>query len=229
VRWGHYGLPLLIFPTAAGGAWECAERGLVGQLEGLIDQGRMKVYSVDSIAGRAWLDPASSPAHRAWMQNQFDGYVYHEVVPAIMADCRSGHLPIIAAGASIGAFNAVATMCRHPDVFYRAIGLSGTYDIQRWLNGEWYDDFYFSSPLHYLPGLNGGWQLDVLRERFIVLAFGEGRWEDPGETWRLAHVLGTKRIANRVDPWGPEFDHDWPTWRAMLPVYAQQMLESLGQ
>lgn len=22
-----------------------------------------------------------------------------------------------------------------------------------------------------------------------------------------------------VDPWGHEWDHDWPTWRRMLPLY----------
>ena len=48
---------------------------------------------------------------------------------------------------------------------------------------------------------------------------GEGRWEDPEQSWRMAHVLGSKGIPNRVDAWGKEFDHDWPTWRRMLPHY----------
>ena len=36
---------------------------------------------------------------------------------------------------------------------------------------------------------------------------------EPGRSWRMAGVLGAKGIPNRVDPWGPEYDHDWPTWR----------------
>ena len=79
-------------------------------------------------------------------------------------------------------------------------------------------DFYFSSPLHFLPELEGG-QLDLLRTRFILLTSGEGRWEDIGESWRLANLLGTKAIPNRVDSWGRDWDHDWETWRVMLPKY----------
>jgi esterase/lipase superfamily enzyme len=26
-----------------------------------------------------------------------------------------------------------------------------------------------------------------------------------------------------VDPWGTEYDHDWPTWRRMLPHYLAQL------
>jgi esterase/lipase superfamily enzyme len=59
----------------------------------------------------------------------------------------------------------------------------------------------------------------VLRTRFILIPSGEGRAEDIGESWRLANVLGKKGIPNRVDSWGPEWHHDWPTWRAMAPRY----------
>ena len=52
--------------------------------------------------------------------------------------------------------------------------------------------------------------------------YGEGDYEDIGESWRLAQVLGTKGIPNRVDPWGREWRHDWTTWRAMLPKYLNE-------
>jgi esterase/lipase superfamily enzyme len=101
--------------------------------------------------------------------------------------------------------------------------MSGTYDLQKWLNGEFYEDFYFSSPLHYLPNLGEGPQLELLRSRFILMAYGQGRWEDPNESWRLANLLGAKGVPNRVDVWGPEWDHDWPTWRVMLPKYLDDL------
>ena len=78
--------------------------------------------------------------------------------------------------------------------------------------------FTASSPLHFLPHLDGP-ALERLRARFVVLASGEGANEDIGESWHVAHVLGTKGIPNRVDSWGPHWDHDWPLWRAMLPGY----------
>jgi esterase/lipase superfamily enzyme len=39
----------------------------------------------------------------------------------------------------------------------------------------------------------------------------------------MADVLGSRAIPNRVDAWGPEWDHDWPTWRAMLPRYLEEL------
>ena len=54
-------------------------------------------------------------------------------------------------------------------------------------------------------------------------ASGEGRWENIGESWRMADVLGSKGIPNRVDAWGPDYDHDWPTWRRMLPQYLAEL------
>lgn len=217
-RWGEFGTPVLLFPTAGGDAGEVDRFGLVGALAPLLGDGRIKVYSVDSVAGRAWLE-RRDPLHAAWLQNRFDAAIYHEVVPAILSD--SGPVPIIVAGASIGAFNAVASLCRHPDVFVAAVGMSGTYDLEPWMAGHWSDDFYFSSPLHYLPGLDGD-QLTTLRHRFVILASGTGAHENPGESWRMADVLGAKGIPNRVDNW-PGWTHDWPTWRSMLPTYLDEL------
>ena len=223
VRWGHYGTPVLLFPTAGGDAEEVERFHLIGAIWPLIEAGRIKVYSCDSIAGRVWTEDGQPPAFRARIQSLYDSCMRHEVVPAIRQDCRNDGIEIVTAGASIGAFNAVASVCRHPDVFRAAIGMSGTYDLEPWLNGEFFEDFYFSSPLHYLPGLEDGHHLSMLRQRFVLLTYGQGRWEDPNESWRVANLLGSKGVPNRVDPWGPEWDHDWPAWRAMLPQYLSEL------
>lgn len=222
-RWGHYGRPVLLFPTAGGDAEECERFLMIKALMPLIEAGRIKVYTCDSVAGRIWTDGRSSGAFRARIQNAFDSFVAEELVPAIRTDCRTPGIEVIAAGASIGAFNALAAICRHPDVFELAICMSGTYDLSRWMNGEHTLDFHYSSPLHFLPSLPEGPQLSLLRQRFVLLPTGEGRWEDPGESWRAAHVLGSRGVPNRVDPWGPNYDHDWPTWREMLPRYLDEL------
>jgi esterase/lipase superfamily enzyme len=208
-----------LFPTAGGDALEIERMGMVAALHPLVEAGRIKIYSCDSVAGAAWASKQHPASYCSLLQNRFDGFVYEEIVPAIRMDTRSDGVEIIAAGASIGAFNAVASLCRHPDAFRTAIGLSGTYDLERLFGVGADANLYFSSPLLFLPNLGEGAQLDCLRRRFVLLAFGQGRWEDPGESWRMADVLGGKGIANRVDPWGHEWDHDWPTWRRMLPLY----------
>ena len=146
------------------------------------------------------------------------------LVPAIRVDCRSSDIEIIVGGSSIGAFNALASICRHPDVFKSAICMSGTYDLKKFMKDEMTLDYYYSSPLHFLPNMNEGAHLDLLRKRFVLLTHGKGRWEEPEQSWRVAGVLGAKGIPNRVDEWGTEWDHDWPTWREMMPKYVDEML-----
>jgi len=86
-------------------------------------------------------------------------------------------------------------------------------------------DFYFAAPLLFLPNLGAGEQLERLRSRFVLLATGSGNYEYPADSWRLADVLGAKGIPNRVDDWGAEWHHDWPTWRRMLPQYLDEFLD----
>ena len=172
-------------------------------------------------AGQAWISKQHSAEFCSHLQNMFDALIYQEIVPAIRKDCEAPDIEIIAAGASIGAFNAVASICRHPDVFDMAIAMSGTYDLSKNLDGRFIQDFYFCSPLHFLPGLEGP-LLDKLRERLILMPSGEGDYEDIGESWRMEKNLGDKGIPNRVDSWGVEYKHDWVTWREMLPKYLDE-------
>jgi len=224
VRWGTFGVPVLLFPTAGGDAEEVERFHLIGVLMPLIESGRIKVYSIDSIAGKAWISKEHSAEYCSLLQNRFDTFVYKEIVPLIRKDCSSPDIEIITAGASIGAFNAVATICRHPDVFRLAIAMSGTYDLSKYLEGRFIQDFYFASPLHFLPGLEGP-LLEQLRKRLILLPSGEGDYEDIGESWRMGGVLGARGIPNRVDPWGTEWRHDWVTWREVLPKYLQEFVD----
>jgi esterase/lipase superfamily enzyme len=224
VRWGTVGRPVLIFPSAGGDAEEIERNGLVDACGQLLADGRVKLYSVDSVAGKAMVSKSGSPEHRMWLLNQFHDCVRSEVVPAIHADLgeHGASMRVITSGASIGAFNAVAVLCRYPDVFAAAIAMSGTYRIEHLYDSAWSQDLYYSAPLQFLPGLDGP-QLDLLRQRFVVLASGDGDWEDVGESWGMAAVLGSKEIPNRVDNWGPEWSHDWHTWRRMLPQYLSEL------
>ncbi|GAA5035600.1 alpha/beta hydrolase-fold protein [Terrabacter aeriphilus] len=221
-RWGTYGAPVLLFPTAGGDAEEVERHKMIDHLRPLIDAGRAKVYSVDSVAGRAMAQHRGSTQYRMALFNRFHDAIASEVIPAIHSDV-GGPLPVVTAGASIGAFNSLAVACRYPHLVRSAVCMSGTYAVDKFIGGPFTDDMYFSSPLHFLPDLQGH-DLDALRSRMIVLATGSGRWEDPGEAWDVAKVLGEKGIPNRVDDWGPRYDHDWPTWWEMLPTYLDDLL-----
>src|ERR1700732_2967051 len=103
VRWGVLGVPVLVFPSAGGDAEEIERNGLVDACGPLLAEGRVKLYSVDSVAGRALMTKTSSVEHRMWLLNQFHECVRWEVVPAIHADLGGQALDVITSGASIGA------------------------------------------------------------------------------------------------------------------------------
>ncbi len=224
VRWGEIGKPVLVFPTAAGDAEEIERFRLIDALAPLLEAGRIKLYSVDSVPGQVWLKETNRAEVAMRVQNGFDAFVYEELAPAIRADCGGAPLEMIAAGASIGAYNALAATCRHPDVFSHAICMSGTFDLARIIDGEMDEAWYFASPLHFVPNLPEEHpHLAQLRGRFVLLAHGTGRWEDPRQSRSVADCLGSRGIPNRVDEWGSEWDHDWPTWRRMLPQYLDEL------
>ena len=226
-RWGEVGAPVLLFPTAGGDAEEIERFQVIDTLADQLAEGRVKIYSCDSVAGRVMFAGEGSPAHQMWVLDQFFEFVRWELVPAIRTDCRNDEIEIVTAGSSIGAFNALTAICRYPEVFRRALCMSGTYDLSRFLKGPPTESFYRASPLHFLPGMEEE-RLSRLRERFILLASGEGEAEDIGESWRVASVLGSRGIPNRVDSWGTDWKHDWPTWRNMLHRYIPELVEDEG-
>ena len=222
-RWGDFGTPVLVFPTAGGDAQEIERFDLVAACGSMIAEGRIKIYSCDSVNGRAMLTKEGDSQHLSWMLRQFVEFIGEELVPAIHADCGTEDLEIITTGSSIGAFNALSALCRYPHAFSTAICMSGTYDLRRFLGGPHTPDYEWASPLHNLGSLDEA-HLAKLRERSVILASGEGANEDLGESWHAAHVLGQAGIPNRVDPWGAQWDHDWPLWREMLPHYLDQLV-----
>jgi len=224
-RWGEIGTPVLVFPTAGGDAEEIERFHLVRMADPWLAAGLVKIYSVDSLAGRFWLaeDKTSGPATA--FQRRFDEALYHEVLPAIRKDCQDDEIEIITAGASLGAYNALAFLCLHPDACRAALCMSGTYGLEKFLRGPVTEDYHHVSPLHFVPDLpEDGEQLRRLRERFVLLTHGEGDYEDPDESWKVERVLGPKGIPNRVDSWGKDWRHDWTTWRAMLPKYLEELV-----
>lgn len=82
--------------------------------------------------------------YRRWLLNQFHQAVANEVVPAIHAD-EGAELPIVTSGASIGAFNALAVVCRYPQFFGAAVCMSGTYRIEQFFDGQVNQDLWGSN------------------------------------------------------------------------------------
>ena len=89
VVYGHWGSPIMGFPTSAGDEWELEGQGMVGALGEFIDAGRIKFYTVNSINGLSFYNKGAHPFHRSYVQTVFDAYLTEEVVPFIWNDCQS--------------------------------------------------------------------------------------------------------------------------------------------
>jgi len=221
VAYGHYGPPVLMLPTAAADFLEYERFHLIDAVRWLLDEGRVKIYSVNSVNRQALLnDYASPPEKIAWL-SRYDGYITQEVLPLIRQDCRDpGALPLVA-GISLGAYLAGNLFFRHPDLFAGAILMSGSYDIRQYLNGYYDDNVYFNNPVDYLSNLNDDYHLPILRHggRRIIIFTGQGAYEAPDRSRRLSEILSSKGIPHWLDVWGHDVNHDWPWWRQALPYY----------
>src|SRR3981189_2816469 len=144
------GVPVLGFPWAGGDAEEIERHGLVNACGPLLAEGRIKLYSVDSVAGQAMVSKAGPVEHRLWLLGPFPEFGGWEGGPAIPADLGGQAIDGITSGASIGAFNAVAVLCRYPDVFGAAIGMSGSYRIARVYDEAWRQGLFYTLPTHFL-------------------------------------------------------------------------------
>jgi esterase/lipase superfamily enzyme len=220
VTYGHYGFPLLLFPTAAADYLEYERFQMIDMLKEYIEAGKVKVFSINSINRESWLNRQMHPKYMAIRQNQFNDYVCNEVVPYIWNSCQS-KLGIITAGASLGAFHSANQLFRRPDLFDGMIAMSGSFDIRGYFQGEYYDEnIYFNNPVDYLPQMSDEHFLPMLQQKHhIHIVTGQGNYENPDASRRLAGILSAKGIPHELDVWGYDMPHDWPTWRDMIRYY----------
>jgi esterase/lipase superfamily enzyme len=216
---GHWGPPLLAFPTSHGDEWELQRQGLIDAIGDLVNQGRVKVFCAGSNNLESFLDGHAHPFHRSWRQRLFDEYIHEEVFPFIYSHTCSAGIPIATMGASFGAYHAANTLFRYPHQVKRCYALSGIYDLRRFMDGSYDDNFYFHNPVDYLANLRDPDVLEQLASCDIRLVTGSGQWEKSALTYALSDVLRRQGIAHHVDDWGPRGGHDWPYWKEQIREY----------
>jgi esterase/lipase superfamily enzyme len=217
--YGNYGFALLLVPTAAADYLEYERFQLIDSLQPFIDEGKVKVFSINSINNESWLNNHMDPRHKIIRHQQFNEYVYEEVIPFIKTN-TSPETPIIICGASFGALHSMNLFLKRPDLINGVIAMSGVYDLTEYTKGYYDEDVYFNSPQHYVPNLTDHYILEQIRHSHHLHIFsGSGAYEDPAASGTFARILYDKGINYELDVWGTEWPHDWNTWRAVLPHY----------
>jgi esterase/lipase superfamily enzyme len=219
LAYGHWGRPLLVFPSEQGAPWDYESNGMIEALAWLIEAGRLKVYCVSSFDSWSWADRSVPTEERARRHAHYERWIADHVSPFIQADCGGG-AEIIVTGCSLGAFHAANFTLRRADLFPLAICLSGVFDVSTLGWGDRGDATYFNNPMDYVANLHGD-HLEWLRDRAsVLLVCGQGQWEDTtgalDSTTRFADVLVGKGIRVELDLWGHDIPHDWPSWRKQI-------------
>ncbi|MGH3102570.1 MAG: esterase family protein [Gaiellaceae bacterium] len=217
--YGHWGRPLLAFPSEQGPCDQYEERGMIAAIGDLIEAGRVKVYCVDSYDAASWHDRSLPLEESARRHGVYEHWILERVAPFIGED-SGGAGDLIVTGPSFGAYHAANFALKRADLFPVAICQSGVYDVSGVGWGERGEAVYFNNPMDYVAHLHGD-HLDWLRDRVsLLLVCGQGQWEDTTgaleSTKQFGQLLGSKGIRHEVDLWGHDVPHDWPSWRAQL-------------
>ena len=217
--YGNHGFALLLVPTAAADYLEYERFQLLAAVNDFVSRGKVKIFSINSINNESWLNNHIDPKQKTTRHRQFNNYVYEEVIPFIKTN-TSFETPIIICGASFGALHSMNLFLKRPDLINGVVAMSGVYDLTEYTKGYYNEDVYFNSPQHYMPNLTDHYLLEQIRQSNHIHIFtGSGPYEDPAASGTFAKILYDKGINYELDVWGPEWPHDWNTWRAVLPHY----------
>jgi len=222
--YGHWGAPLLVFPSAAGMAHEWESHGMVEALSDLVNAGRLKLYCVESNVAEAWTRKEGHPADRVQRHKAYEQFVVKELVAHIREDCQSPNVRIGTTGCSLGAFYAANFALKFPELFDYALCLSGRYDIRHFTDGFLNDDVYFNNPLMFVENLEGDALERVRGGTHLSLVCGQGKWEEGciEETIAMGDLLANKGISHVRDIWGHDVSHDWAWWQRQATMHLGQ-------
>jgi len=127
LAYGHYGRPVVAFPSEDGEAFDWEERGMVDALGGLLESGRLKLYCIPSFDRQSWTRRDLPLEERARRHGHYEWWILTRLVPFVQTDSHTHE--IVATGASFGAYHAANFCLKRADLFPLAICMSGVYDV----------------------------------------------------------------------------------------------------
>jgi esterase/lipase superfamily enzyme len=210
--YGEGGTPVLVFPTSRGRFYEYENAGMIHAIWREIEAGHLQVFCVDSFDNESWYNRGIHPHDRVMRHLAFEDYIVYEVLPLMSG--LSGASQISTTGCSLGGYHALNFALKHPDLTAKCVAMSGCFDMKRFMDGYYDQDFYFNNPPDYVPNVQDSWFLERYQKMRLILAAGD---HDIclGENYRMAEILGNRGIPHWLDVWTGGEQHDWPLWQRM--------------
>ena len=215
VRYGHWGPPLIYFPTCGGNHGEFSYYGLQNDLRWFLDSGKIQIFCVDSTNMETWYNPYIHPADRVNGGAAYESYIIEEVIPLIRNLAHNDYIGC--AGFSLGGYTSINMACRHPEIFRLAISLGGVFDISDFLDGWHNDDVYFRNPVEYIANMHEQWQQDCYRYHNRLILLGGANDPFVSSTIGLHNLLNRQGIVHHYEIWDPPCDHHEYWWKKQMP------------
>ncbi|MDR6515314.1 alpha/beta fold hydrolase [Chryseobacterium camelliae] len=208
---GHYGYPVIMFPTSQGSYTQNNDFHLNGSVSWLVEQGKIKLYNLQTIDSRSFYDDGIPPQERIRNYERYVQFLVQEFVPYIQKLHQTHRVAV--AGASFGGYHAANLAFRFPDLVSHLICLSGAFSIRNFMDGYSDDLVYFNCPNEFVKN-DEAWKY---RHMHIVLSTSD---QDicRDKNIDMAELLRAKGI----DFWYDErkwISHDWPLWRMVFPMF----------
>lgn len=214
--YGSSGTPIIGLPTRGATCHQWEEFGMVDGISFQLENEFNQLYCLSSIDDESFLNENSTPKQRLVRQQQYESYLVDEVVSYIRDENKIDYLMI--AGIDMGGYNAITAALKNPDIFGKAIGISGIYDINHFMDGYYDDNVYYNNPMDFVPNLNKQPMLDKIRDIDFRLVSYEGD-ERCEQAQRMSTVLRMKFIGHKLDIWDIENPEEWELWPQMLKTH----------
>lgn len=219
---GHAGTPVLFFPTRTARFYDYEDWKVIEALEPKIRSGAIQVYCLDSIDTESFYAKNIHPSARIARHQQYEQYVLTEVLDLVRR--KNPDPSLVAAGCSLGAYHAVNIAFRHPELFKKAVGLSGRYDLTEKMeffedlfDGYVDQDVYYNMPSLFIPNLEDPFIISQLKKMEIIFVVGQhDAFLD--NNMQLSNALWKKGIWNGLHIWDGE-SHKARYWRYMVQLY----------
>lgn len=208
---GHYGYPVLMFPTSQGSFTQNNDFGLNTSILNLTDSGKIKLYNIQTIDADTFYDKSILPAERIYRYELYMRFLAQEYIPYLQEAHQTEQ--IATAGASLGGYHAANLAFRFPQVVSHLICLSAAFSIRDFMGGYSDDLVYFNSPREFVINDNS----EKYKHQKIILSTSN---EDIclNQTREMAGILAEKGINHWYDEqYG--LPHDWPLWRMVFPKF----------
>ena len=162
------------------------------------------------------------------MQEKYFNYLSTELATRIRELNQTEKDQLIwCVGVDTGACQAVNCRLRRPEVFGGAIGLSGLYDMSRFLGSAEDDLVLRNAPLAYLTetGLVDKKAFAKAEENDLILCAGQGSYEEEAQadTRALSEALTAAGLPVHCEFWGSDVSHDWYWWGKELHLFAERI------